>query len=82
MASCLDIVLWATDLFRHFWTSLITSLSSPVSSTQLWGDLFRHFWTSLITSLSSPVSSTQLWGYRVYQIGKKSMVVKKKHTHN
>jgi len=37
MASCLDIVLWATDLFRHFWTSLITSLSSPVSSTQLWG---------------------------------------------
>jgi hypothetical protein len=37
MASCLDIVLWATDLIRHFWTSLITSLSSPVSSTQLWG---------------------------------------------
>jgi hypothetical protein len=56
MASFLDIVLWATDLFRHFWTSLITSLSSPVSSTQL-------------------------WGYRIYQIGKKSMVVKKKtHT--
>jgi len=56
-ASCLDIVLWATDLFRHFWTSLITSLSSPVSSTQL-------------------------CGYRVYQIGKKSMEVKKNNTHN
>jgi len=33
--SCLVMVLLAIDLFKHFWTILIKSFSSPVSDSQL-----------------------------------------------